>query len=259
MIESGIYKIQSKIHPDRIYIGSAGNIRKRCNNHLCGLRNNRHDNSKLQRHFLKYGEDDFYFSVLSICDKSNLIEQEQYYIDLYNPYFNICMIAGRTTGYKHSDEMKQFFSKTRKGRKLSEQHINKLKEAHKYRIFTEETRLKISNTHKGMGHTMDARKKISESHKGKVLSEQHKKNISKALQGRIPTIETRMKLSASNMGHIISEETKRKISIANKGKSNPISEETRKKISIALKGKKKNRKGKDYYIELQNIEKLKAS
>ena len=50
---SGIYKIQSKLKPDRIYIGSAVNIRTRWNVHLCNLRNSMHHSKKLQRHFDK--------------------------------------------------------------------------------------------------------------------------------------------------------------------------------------------------------------
>ena len=47
---SGIYQIQSIIKPEKKYIGSAINIRKRWHIHLCNLRKNKHHSKKLQRH-----------------------------------------------------------------------------------------------------------------------------------------------------------------------------------------------------------------
>jgi predicted DNA-binding protein (MmcQ/YjbR family) len=54
----GIYKIQSVIKPERIYIGSAKNIRIRWNIHTSNLKLNRHENKKLQNHYNKYGVND---------------------------------------------------------------------------------------------------------------------------------------------------------------------------------------------------------
>jgi group I intron endonuclease len=97
---TGIYKIQSAIKPERIYIGSGVNIQRRWWCHLSKLRNNKHENSKLQRHFNKYGEVDFQFSILLGCNENDLIKIEQYFIDSYNPFFNICKTAGSTKGRK---------------------------------------------------------------------------------------------------------------------------------------------------------------
>ena len=72
----GIYQIQSKIKPQRIYIGSAINIQKRWWMHLFDLRKNKHSSSKLQRHYDKYGESDLQFSILLGCEKENLIKVE---------------------------------------------------------------------------------------------------------------------------------------------------------------------------------------
>ena len=54
MKTSGIYRIQSKIKSERIYIGSSVNIQSRWYHHLADLRKNIHGNSKLQNHFNKY-------------------------------------------------------------------------------------------------------------------------------------------------------------------------------------------------------------
>jgi group I intron endonuclease len=117
---SGIYKIQSQIKPDRIYIGSAIDINDRWRCHLKDLRKKKHSNIKLQNHFNRYGETDFQFSILLGCNKEDLIKIEQYFIDSYNPYFNICKIAGNCLGVKRSDETKQKQRLRKLGYKMSD-------------------------------------------------------------------------------------------------------------------------------------------
>lgn len=140
MRTSGIYQIQSKMHPDRIYIGSAVWVKDRWWRHLTDLRRNKHKNKKLQNHFNKYGEQDFQFSLILECDKEVLIHAEQAFIDYYNPWFNIAKIAGNSLGVKRSDETRKKYSEAKKG------HIpwNKGKKA------SDESRLKSSNAHRGI-------------------------------------------------------------------------------------------------------------
>lgn len=95
---SGVYQIQSKSKPERIYIGSGVIIQRRWWEHLRHLRKGDHSNSRLQNHYNKYGINDLQFSVLVGCTKEDLIKTEQYFIDAFNPYFNILKIAGQLTG-----------------------------------------------------------------------------------------------------------------------------------------------------------------
>lgn len=112
---TAIYKIQSKIKPDRIYIGSAVDVSDRWRCHLKTLRKRTHHSPKIQRHFDKYGESDLQFSILLSCDKENLLKVEQYFIDSYNPYFNSCKIAGSQLGMSRSSESKKRISDGHKG------------------------------------------------------------------------------------------------------------------------------------------------
>ena len=141
MKNSGIYKIQSIIKPERCYIGSAVCIGKRWNEHLRTLRKGNHKNSKLQNHFNKYGKNDFIFSIIICCDKEDLIITEQFFIDSYKPWFNLCKIAGNTLGihFKLSEETKIKISNSHKG-------INVWM---KGRHLSEETKLKQSKALKG--------------------------------------------------------------------------------------------------------------
>jgi group I intron endonuclease len=109
---TGIYRIQSKIKPERIYVGSAGNIHQRFAEHKSNLRTHTHTNQKLQRHYDKYGSDDLEFFVIVGCPKDALIVYEQFYIDALDPYFNICKVAGSPLGREPWN----------KGKTLSEEH-----------------------------------------------------------------------------------------------------------------------------------------
>src|SRR3990167_6507508 len=165
---SGIYKITSKIKPERVYIGSAVNINKRWNTHLFDLRKNKHHSSKLQRHYNKYGEFDLVFSIIVTCEKEELIKEEQIFMYLYKPYFNTCKIAGSTLGHKHSEESRRKMGVSGIG------HIpwNKgLKDC-----YSEETRKQISNSLKG----------ITSLNKGKHFSEESRRKMSVSKMGKIP-------------------------------------------------------------------------
>ncbi len=101
-MKSGIYQIRNLIN-NKIYIGSASYFNSRFARHRFDLKNNRHHSIVLQRAWNKYSEQNFVFEVLFTCPISELIRLEQYFLNNYNPEYNICSIAGRPTGYKHSE------------------------------------------------------------------------------------------------------------------------------------------------------------
>lgn len=72
---TGIYKITSQKFPDRVYIGSAINIKKRWQCHLSILSKNKHHSPKLQGHVNKYGISDLKFTVLLECEKAELLRK----------------------------------------------------------------------------------------------------------------------------------------------------------------------------------------
>lgn len=213
---SGIYKIQSKVKPERIYIGSSGDISNRWKGHLGRLRRGNHHSLKLQRHYLKYGESDLLFSSILACDKSDLIKIEQYFIDSYNPYFNNSPLAGSTKGIKHTQESCANMSKAHKG------NIPWNKGKKGAQKISDETKRKMSLSHKGnksaLGNkfSREACERLSEARKGRIFSEEHKKKIGAANVYRIWTNESRKKISESRKNE--SAEVRLKRSIAQKGK-----------------------------------------
>ncbi len=151
---SGIYKIQSILKPERCYIGSAVYIKKRWNEHLKGLRFNRHENKKLQRHYDKYSEADLVFVILEPCFPEFLLIREQFYLDTLNPYFNICKVAGSQLGCKRSKETCLKMGKWQEGRIFTEEHKENIGKAGKGRI----------PWNKGLKMSKEHCKKLSESH-----------------------------------------------------------------------------------------------
>lgn len=139
-------------------------------------------------------------------------------------------------GKKHSKEVKERISNTKKGVITSDEHRNNLSIAMK-KWYKENPNFKRGSWG---NHTEETKRKISESHKGKILTKEHKEKIIKNLKGSIlgrpKSIAMRKKLSETNMGHIVSEETRKKISKGSIGKK--VSEETKKKLSLAFSGDK---------------------
>jgi hypothetical protein len=143
----GIYKIKSIIHPEHIYVGSAVNIKRRWTVHLRDLKNNRHHSSKLQHHYNKYGVNDLTFSIIEECLFELLLVKEQHYLNLFNPYFNICKIAGNCIGripWNKNKIMSKEFSEKMKIASTG----NKNRLGHKH---SPETKMKIRNKLKDRG------------------------------------------------------------------------------------------------------------
>ena len=103
---SGIYQIKNKVN-NKIYIGSAASFYYRWAEHKFLLRKQNHSNYHLQNAWNKYGEDSFEFFIVEECPEDKLIEKEQYYFDKLKPEYNICKIAGNTSGYKFTEKQKQ--------------------------------------------------------------------------------------------------------------------------------------------------------
>ena len=52
----------------------------------------------INKALLKYGFSNFKLEILEYCDLDNVIEREQYYINLLKPEYNILDTAGSSLG-----------------------------------------------------------------------------------------------------------------------------------------------------------------
>lgn len=80
----GIYKITNLIN-QKVYIGQAKDCRKRWLEHCkCGLGIDTPQANKLYQAMLKDGLENFTFELLEECDPSDLDQNEQYFIEMFN-------------------------------------------------------------------------------------------------------------------------------------------------------------------------------
>ncbi|CAO3668110.1 unnamed protein product [Rhizopus microsporus] len=75
---------------------------------------------------MKYGHNNFTVLILELVEmsdhiKNDLLNREQYYIDLLKPVLNINPTAGSSLGFKHSNETKELLAKLRTGKSLSDE------------------------------------------------------------------------------------------------------------------------------------------
>lgn len=162
---SGIYKI---INPKgNIYVGQSINVFSRWRDYKSM---NCKDQRKLYNSFKKYGVHNHVFELIEECAEAELNNKEIYwgiyYKVLTRENLNISIgnqhrmyneefgknVSKKQKGIKFSEERKQNISKSlkgRTGRKLSEKEIENLRNFHKGKIVSDETRKKQSIVRKG--------------------------------------------------------------------------------------------------------------
>ena len=85
----GIYKITNKVN-DKSYIGLSTNIERRFidHKHLKDCSRNKNKLKILYQAFLKYGIENFDFSIIELCPVEKLSERERYWVAFYDTYYN---------------------------------------------------------------------------------------------------------------------------------------------------------------------------
>jgi group I intron endonuclease len=169
--DTGVYAIISP--SGKQYIGSAVSFRVRWNYHRSQLRRGLHHNASLQRAWNKYGEDSFEFKKIALCPVTDLLIVEQDRIDQLSPAYNICRIAGNSSGRRLSEESKKKISDKNRGRTLSAEHRAAISLAGVGRRHTVKARAAIGAAHLGLIHSEEAKKKMSLAVFGKYVGEKN--------------------------------------------------------------------------------------
>lgn len=121
--KSGIYLLHNLVNGKQ-YVGSSIDLKRRLYSYYSPskLIDNRHISNSI----LKYGHNNFAVLILELVEqsdhiKTDLLNKEQYYIDLLKPVLNLNPTAGSSLGYKHSKETKALLASLRTGKSLSEE------------------------------------------------------------------------------------------------------------------------------------------
>lgn len=151
----GIYLLFNKCN-NKFYIGSSINLNQRLKTYYYPSKLK--DNRLISKSIIKYGHANFSLYILEIYkdDVIEILEREQYYINLYKPEYNILRKAGNSLGYKHSEETKRKITVSKMGKVVGIETRNKLSE-----LFKGE-----NNPFFGKKHSEETKRKLSESRKG---------------------------------------------------------------------------------------------
>lgn len=150
----GIYKLYFD-NDNRFYIGSTNDLQERIQAHVRAIKKQKHFNIYFQRLCLKLGIENLKYEILAKCPQEYLLKMEQWFIDKLKPELNLAKTVGRPPvnrrrGYKMSEEAKQNISKAKTGKKVdrsnythSEETLNKISQSLKGRIITDEWKQKM--------------------------------------------------------------------------------------------------------------------
>jgi hypothetical protein len=135
--------------------------------HQCSFNTQKHYNKHLLAAYNKYGKSNFIWEIIEECSREILHEREQYYIDFFQPFeekgFNTARIVkAPMTGRKHTEEDKEKMSRVLKA-------LN--------RKCPEERKAYFSQLYKGRKRSQEAIEKGAAKLRGRSKSNEHKDNI----------------------------------------------------------------------------------
>jgi group I intron endonuclease len=172
-----IYSLKNTLTGD-FYIGSSVNVLARKSTHFSKLRNNYHDNKKLQIDWIKYGKDAFTVDIIKSftqeITEGDLRKEEAEFIKNLKPTYN-CVRAGEKRKRKTNPEVFKSIDFKNKMKAatlnywagLSEEDKEK-RNKHKHgRVFSQETRNKLSIAARARKWSDATKKKISDSLKNR--------------------------------------------------------------------------------------------
>jgi len=124
-----VYKITNKIN-GKFYIGKTVNplyVRFSQHKHLALKKK---ENIYFYNAIRKYGIESFQIELIETLDNNDkLTLRERYWIKKLNPDYNLSEGGEGNLGYRFTDEQRKYLSNAKKGKKLSEQHIDSLRKA----------------------------------------------------------------------------------------------------------------------------------
>lgn len=150
--KSGIY-LWTNLKNGKSYVGSGVDLKIRLGRYLnINFLQTRIkvSQSLIYSALLKYKYSSFKLEILEYCDRSDVIDRENFYLNLLKPEYNILKVAGSSLGYKHTEDTKNKIIASLAGKFSGENNsmFGLLGENHPRfgGTHTEEARLRISKS-----------------------------------------------------------------------------------------------------------------
>jgi len=134
----GVYALVNKV-TGKYYIGSSINLYNRIRDYYSPWYISTYPGLIISKAITKYGFINFSVLVIETCTPETVTEREQYYLDEYDPHYNILKLAYRPVGFKHTEESKA-----------------KMRESNKTRIQTQGFSVKVTDTATGVVATFNS-------------------------------------------------------------------------------------------------------
>jgi len=237
----GIYCIENIIN-NKKYIGQGEIVAERWVNHRCSLRNNRHSNVHLQNAWNQYGEENFQFYILEVCESEILDNREKYFISLYqskNRLFGYNMTDGGlgVVGIEFTIKEIQRRVIEKRNRVVTDITRQRMRDAQIGKTLSEETKKKISMAQRG----------ISPANKGVPMSDEQKEKWRSTVAKRTKEDNKRISLnmSLSHIGKKRTKETREKMSESQKRCQ---TEERKELQAFCMSGVKRNQNTSSKYV-----------
>lgn len=112
--KSGVYILINSIN-GKYYIGSSVTLGDRLADYTQPAYQADKASTPIVRALVKYGLPAFVVGVLEFCDKHDVRDREQYFIDTYKPQYNVLTLVSSSLGLNHTEEVKDILRKLRTG------------------------------------------------------------------------------------------------------------------------------------------------
>jgi group I intron endonuclease len=220
-----IYKIVNKI-TQKVYYGQTRQPPSRRWSQHKGDAKKTKKNDALHNAMHKYGINNFTFTVIETCESlDEMNKREEFHIaknntlapngynlakggNNYEKHPSTCQkISNANKGRVMSQEWCQNIANAHRGRKNTADTIEKMKVAQKGRVITQETREKLRAINLGKKQNADTIAKKSAARKGVPWSEKKRQSMI----GYQHSEETKQKMSTTQKGRQFSNETKQKM------------------------------------------------
>lgn len=163
----GIYLITCS-PPNRLplyYVGQSVNLHNRQREHFSELKRDDHNNPYMQSLWKMYGAESFKFEVLEVCERDDLDDREQWWLDHMH-------------GYRRCLNLAKDAASPNRGKPIPPDVRAKIGAAQRGKIISYEQRKAISASLKGRKQSAEFSAKLSAAFKGRVLTAEHRSKLS---------------------------------------------------------------------------------